>query len=240
MSGMTGPARLPLRRFLAEGVVIIASILMAFAIDAGWDARQERERETGYLVQLEQDLVATRDDAERALELEQGYGRMLASLRAALYEDDFAPTDSLAYWFEYTLRSSNFEPVSATLEALIQSGDLTLIEDAELRRELVLYVDDVQDADGIFERYDEADLDALASLNRRVDRMAIRRVADGDTSSAAIDWAALAADPVVRGDLSTHGIAIRGRYNSLSDLLQTLDPLLDRIARVLDDRGVER
>jgi hypothetical protein len=44
---------------IAEGAVIVVSILLAFGVDAWWDARQERAREESYLGQLAEDLEST-------------------------------------------------------------------------------------------------------------------------------------------------------------------------------------
>ena len=41
-----------LNRFVAEGLVIVISILVAFWIDAWWDGRQEAEEESGVLEAL--------------------------------------------------------------------------------------------------------------------------------------------------------------------------------------------
>ena len=41
-------------RVFAEGVVIVASILLAFGIDAWWEGRREREQEEGVLTTIYQ------------------------------------------------------------------------------------------------------------------------------------------------------------------------------------------
>ena len=45
-------------RLLLEGFVIVASILLAFAIDAAWDERQERAQERRLLEALEGEFAA--------------------------------------------------------------------------------------------------------------------------------------------------------------------------------------
>jgi len=69
---------LELNRLLVEGVVIVASILLAFAIDAWWDDRQGRQSESNQLLSIAAEVnlnaerireklnvLATADDATR-------------------------------------------------------------------------------------------------------------------------------------------------------------------------------
>ena len=50
----------PWRRIIVESVAIILSILLAFAIDAGWDAFRERNQEKAFLESLLDDFEETR------------------------------------------------------------------------------------------------------------------------------------------------------------------------------------
>ena len=52
------------RRLLGEGVVIVASILLAFAIEAVWAQRQLRDEEREALIELEADFVASLDQID--------------------------------------------------------------------------------------------------------------------------------------------------------------------------------
>jgi hypothetical protein len=74
--------------------MIIASILAAFAIDAWWEERQERQRETAYLIQLEVELLRTRKDAEGALASENDFRAWSDEIQAALYTPTQASRDA--------------------------------------------------------------------------------------------------------------------------------------------------
>ena len=54
-----------------------------------------------------------------------------------------------------------------------------------------------------------------------------------------IDWEAVAADPVVRGDLQTIRISLSARRRALEEVLEHLAPVLDAIRAELDAREVE-
>ena len=58
---------IPWGRVAVEGVVIVASILIAFGIDAWWDSRQRRFDEDELLAAVQQNLEDTRIELERVL-----------------------------------------------------------------------------------------------------------------------------------------------------------------------------
>ena len=49
-------------RLALEGLVIVASILLAFALDAAWEGRQERLLRNEYLRVLEDEFVSAADE----------------------------------------------------------------------------------------------------------------------------------------------------------------------------------
>ena len=75
-------------------------------------------------------------------------------------------------------------------------------------------------------------MDALASLNRRVDRSAIRRN-ELDRNA----WELIASDPVVRGDLATNGTAINARLEYAQSLVEIARSLHEDVRAELDARG---
>ncbi len=66
---MTDQSDISWNRILVEGVAIVASILIAFAIDAWWDLRGQEEEAQAYLTALETELRANRQIIDRDLEL---------------------------------------------------------------------------------------------------------------------------------------------------------------------------
>ena len=54
---MNQPQEIPWKRILVEATAIVASILLAFAIDAWWQDRAERFVELQYLEAMREDLV---------------------------------------------------------------------------------------------------------------------------------------------------------------------------------------
>lgn len=131
-------SRIPWKRILIEAVAIIASILIAFALDAGWDARSERAQEKALLLALAEDFGAASDnfDATKAghlLELQAseeliGYGES-----GEIPFEDRARIDTLVSR-QFSRRM--FDPPMGTVQSILGSGRIDLISNPELVTEL--------------------------------------------------------------------------------------------------------
>lgn len=130
-----------LRWFGAEFLVVVTGVLVALALGAWWQERDNREREAAYLHQLAADLETT----ERALLSisEFHLDRALASARVAqAYWKPSPPTlEALLDDLGAPFRSQRERPVMGTIDALIATGDLRLIRSDALRAELVAYAE---------------------------------------------------------------------------------------------------
>ena len=65
--------RLPARRLLAEGAVIVVSVLVALSADAAWAERQERQREDRYLRALTEEMLLARDEIRDELRFPRSF-----------------------------------------------------------------------------------------------------------------------------------------------------------------------
>ena len=82
ISKMTDEQRIPWKRLYVEAAAIVASILLAFAIDAWWEDRQERVLEQQYLASLKADFQADIEELHEAIALAKSraqLGRLLIS-----------------------------------------------------------------------------------------------------------------------------------------------------------------
>ncbi len=62
--------QVPWLRIGAEGLAIIASILIAFSLDAWWEGRELADREHRYLQSLETDFLENREKIDQTLEVQ--------------------------------------------------------------------------------------------------------------------------------------------------------------------------
>lgn len=132
-----GSARIQWRSLLAESVAVVLSILLAFAIDAWWDARQESGRERDLLTGLRTDFESSRPGLEGRLVLAQrmadGTVGLLDRIGARGSSRDVLVPDSLIL---AVLGGPTYEPATNTLDAALASGEIELLESVELRTEL--------------------------------------------------------------------------------------------------------
>ena len=135
------------RRLIGEGVVIVASILLAFAIDAAWAQRQVRSEEREALAALETEFSANLEQIDQVIDIYLRDRARVATLRQATPEE--LRTLSQREVSEIMLATSNiwsFDPVLGATDALISSGRLGVLRDPRLREALSTFTNLVADA----------------------------------------------------------------------------------------------
>lgn len=130
------------RSALLEGLGVLAGILLAFAIDAAWDDRQERLRESGYLEALQAELATNRERFQEykvLLQLSRD-GDAYALENVVFAEAGVTRSDIV----EMTQRSAGSFltlPERAALADILSSGGIAFIEDPAVRRLISRYSD---------------------------------------------------------------------------------------------------
>ena len=130
---MTRPRIIPWKRIGVEAAAIVASILLAFAIDAWWDERVDLSRSKDQM----RSLAIEFGEAELHL---KNYETLLLNLRQAVSDllshigpDSQAQTsDSLYALMDLSFRASKMELPTASLQALLASGELSAVSDDKL------------------------------------------------------------------------------------------------------------
>ncbi len=166
----SNPRSLSWLRIAVQGVVIVGSILLAFAIDAAWDVRQDRVQETAYLAGIlvdlrsdSTDLVDRRDTAMRGLEAADH----LLELRRD--PGSTASADSLAAWFLHSAFVDNFQVLDHTYREVLGAGGLRVIRDESLRRQIADYYRSIESAEFFTEYYKGEESDFWDLLAQRLD-----------------------------------------------------------------------
>lgn len=144
------PAQIPWPRVLVEGLVIVASILLAFGIDAWWAERTERRAEREDLVRVRDELLADRSRLESfARSQAESASASLAVLRQIADLPTGAGTieapDSL---LALLLRAPTFETQTPALDGLLGSGRVAIVRDIEVRAAIARYQRSLRNASG--------------------------------------------------------------------------------------------
>ena len=129
--------RIQWRRTAAEGAAIVISILLAFAIDAWWEERQDRQEEQRILLGLQLEFAAIEQQLSNHREQllhDLDSLRMLFDVIEGRAEVTSAIIDNALLDLMRPLTS---DIANGTLHALLGSGQLELLSDRDLRQNLV-------------------------------------------------------------------------------------------------------
>ena len=128
---------LPWKRITAEFLIIFAGVTLSLAADDWRQAREERSSEIGFLHALEEDLTADSVNLARMKYRMESYDETALWLERRLDGPDLPP-DSLETVRRLLFRTF-FRPVASAYVSLKAGGQMSLIQDAELRRMIVEY-----------------------------------------------------------------------------------------------------
>ena len=134
---MTEPQIIPWKRIAVEATAIVISILFAFAIDAWWADKKERDVEHTTLQALRSDLIASNEELDRLLrglaDARTNFARFQSATPAELTKLD---PEAVRRIVISLVTPASFNPITATHDALSNDGRLGLISDPELLRHL--------------------------------------------------------------------------------------------------------
>lgn len=136
-------------RVVVEGVVIVGSILLAFGIQAWWDARQEEHRIRDYLMAIASDVEGARATLQTSVARRQERTAAIHSLLLAMGAPEAPPPDSLTHWLGALWGARGPIETMAAFDDLRESGGLASVQPDELRQALVGYGRAVSNLAGI-------------------------------------------------------------------------------------------
>ncbi len=129
--------KVPWRRLWTEAVVIVGSILLAFAIDAAWDRYQDERRLEEYIVALEGEFEEARLEMTAQLEDRAYQLAAVDSLVRTIRTGE--RSDRLWAWVDQLRFIYVFGPSQPAFESLSSSNGLDLLISSQLRFSLLRY-----------------------------------------------------------------------------------------------------
>ena len=155
----------PWNRLLAEGMVIVVSILLAFAIDAAWHQRGEVARRNALTAALVSDMDGALVEIARVRPIHTDALEAAEALLVEFGERSPGPgeaerVDSL---ISRLLEGASFDAPLGAVDALLSSGDLELLTTPGLIAELTAFPSRIADLDREQEFLD-TELRALVSF----------------------------------------------------------------------------
>ena len=136
------------QRLLVEGAVIVASILLAFGIDAMWDQHKESLEEAEVLASLESDFRENLASVNKIIEAYEQFAERVEKLVSMSPEEIRALSQTEVS--EIMLSTANpwtFDAVRGTTDTLVYGGRLAVLSDPRLRKSLITFLNRVSDSD---------------------------------------------------------------------------------------------
>jgi hypothetical protein len=152
-------------RFFVESFVIVASILMAFALNAWWDHKKSANQAQDQLKTLRAEFSENQDDLAHVRRQLESMKNAVASLLPHI-SPSATPLvlDSISALMDLSFRLGTVEMRSGSVQALLASGQLAEIEDPELKSLIASWPAEVaglRSQSGLLEQNREIILDYL-------------------------------------------------------------------------------
>lgn len=135
-------------RTLAEGAAILASILLAFWIDAWWDVREEDELSHGYLLGLREDFTQLESELGKHIDFIAGViknANKVLTMASGPDSELLSGSFSQAMGSTYSIRAPNL--ATPTYHDMINSGSLRLVKNPTLRMKIAELASLLQEID---------------------------------------------------------------------------------------------
>jgi hypothetical protein len=236
------------RWFLAEFLVVVSGVLVALALQAWYNGRQNAGAERAYLAQLDADLAATDRALRDALHGDSLIVVANSRLVRALYRQGPLSADSARSWLHWQLGwFSDPRPVLGTVTTLIETGDIRLIRNAELRSQIVAYASLMATDMEELSRNVTRNMSASDTERLLYERHGLRVRTATDSGEVRIQgtytdaevraylpsytaaWPALQADPDLRAANQIRLLAFRNRVFYLDRMIASTNELRSRL-----------
>ena len=151
----SGPGPKRFAWLLSEFVVVVMGVLVAITIDGWWGDRQDREREAVYLQQLANDLARSEAELADVSEFVRSLAVSSANVMKAFWDPALRERPELLEDLIRPHRSTRYLPITGTARALVNSGNIDLVQSPRIRGAIIEYLEDVDATVRNIERFDE-------------------------------------------------------------------------------------
>jgi hypothetical protein len=218
---------IPWKRIVVEATAIVASILIAFAIDAWWQNRTERIIEVRYLQALQEDLLSSLeylDEDEAAQQRQVGYLDSLLSTNS-----DTPYSDKLRRWIDDGLFNvGTYQPQISALRDLESSGQTQIIRNPDIRRLLASVrqrMDSLENTQRDFQLSQQTLIDPFLVDNFNLSHLILDRTANDGTDLSILgtsDFQSRVAFKIsLRGEVSESQSEVREAFEEALELIET-------------------
>ena len=226
---------LPWKRLVAELAVIVAGVLIALGADSWWERRQERRQAEVYLRQLLVDFRETERRLQNTITGDSTTFQLASRVVDRAIRGQFPPTDSLELPTGYHF----FRPVTGTLTALVQGGDLRLLDGDTLRFELVTYSSLIEESETVLRHMETLiwhSTERIALARARHSQSALLRAANNGSGWGQVDVAGALNDPEIISALQVQAMASQIRIFNLGRFQEPTSRVIQLIQAELGEQ----
>ena len=137
---MTDAQDIPWKRLSVEAAAIVASILLAFAIDAWWDGVQDSRQQAKLVTALKLDFETTQTRLDTSIEYADSLISRTDKFLQAANSGELFPLDSLRHLGGGAFKKIDFEPALSAYEGAVATGKLGLIESPKLLEAITQFI----------------------------------------------------------------------------------------------------
>ena len=251
IKAMTNNQKIPWARLAVESVAIVGSILVAFAIDAWWEERQEQRDERTYLTSLRQEFIRGLDNVAEEEKVHKEVLDANVALINQIQDESRASVESLHYMFSLLSRPTDLRLPRAVFDDLVSSGGTQLIRSDDLRIALALYgrtlVRFQTGNDAAWATWEQRIQPYLEGRIPRLDRLMLGSYGRTQRQSGYefpfglsqhdADFEGVLADPVFEDMIAERWLRVEARLLGIRDLQKLMEDIVAMIDMELDLEG---
>ena len=217
------------RSFLIEGVVIIASILIAFGIDAWWDGVRERQDQQELMRAVLTDARGSLAEIQRIAALAEASQTDLQMFYTADDTDLAAvPSEQASAILTGMVVPFTFDPSAGAIAGMIGSGQVDEVEDPTLQAMLLRLAAQFREVDERSRHMADMELHVTRALSRHE---SFRHLLFGQQSgTATFDMRTLRADETLAAETATMYSQRRVHIRELRALMSLYEEIEQQIA----------
>jgi hypothetical protein len=230
----------PNARWVGEFLVIVFSILVAFALDAWWSNRTHAQQARAQIETLHAEFAANQEAlTQLRLQLESMRVAVASLLPHISPNAALLPLDSINTMMDLSFRLGTVELRTGSVQALLSSGELAEIADPMLKALIASWpaeVADLRSQSSLLEQNREIILDYL---HARVPTLDIAHktgeMSRYPRSSFTVGAAAVQRDLKVEGLFGNRGMMVEDTDGIVIELAKRLDRMLALTQQLLED-----
>ena len=226
---------LPWKRLFAEFGVIVGGVLIALAVDSWWERQQEQNQAEEYLQQLLADFQGTQRRLQGTIAGDTKTLERVNRVVDRAFRGPFPSADSL----ELPTGYNYFEPLTGTLTALVEGGDLRLIGNDSIRFDLIAFSALIDATESILQHTETLvwhSTERVTLGRARHSRPAAQRPANGGRAAVQVDVAGALNDPEIISALQVQAVASQIRLFNLRRLEEPTTRIIRRLEAELGSR----